>query len=290
MPSPKTADSDQPVIVLFRQDLRIADNRALSAAAETGRPVVCVFIRDDGEKDFRARGAAKNWWLHRSLEALSVKLHDLGATLILRTGDGAKLVPELVAETGADTVFWNRRYDPPAVEADKAMKAALRSGGIDCESFDGHLLHEPWALKTSSGGFYKVYSPFWRGLLAQDEPRPPATAPARIGQPARLPKSESLADWALLPKKPDWASAFSETWTPGEEGAQERLKEFLSDAIRGYGENRDRPDMESTSRLSPHLSLGEITPFQIWAALDDGRRHLPAQELQRKLRGISVAA
>ena len=281
MPSPKTAEPGSPVIVLFRQDLRVGDNRALAAAAETGRPVVCVFIRDDAEKGFRTRGAAKNWWLHRSLEALSAKLETLGARLLLRTGDGAAVVAGIVRDTGAGTVLWNRRYDPPAVAADKALKAALRDDGIECESFDGHLLHEPWQLKTTSGGFYKVYSPFWRALASQDEPRPPVAAPTRIRSPERLPKSEPLAAWDLLPTKPDWAGEFGDVWTPGEDGAQARLKDFLSDAIRGYGEDRDRPDRESTSRLSPHLSMGEITPYQIWAALADGRRHLPAQDVEK---------
>ncbi len=280
MPSTKQEDPERPVLVLFRHDLRVTDNRALSTAAGTGKPFVCAFIRDDGTSGIRKRGAAKGWWLHRSLEALTAQLDKLGVPLVLRTGEGRSVVEALVAETGADMVFWNRRYDPPAIEADKALKAELKAADIACESFDGHLLHEPWEVKTGSGGYYRVYTPFWRAISALPEPRDPVNAPGKMKSPDRQPKSETLADWDLLPKKPDWAASFGEVWEPGEAGARKRLTQFLSGPIDGYGEGRDRPDRESTSRLSPHLSMGEITPFQIWAAIRD-HEGLPGADIEK---------
>ncbi len=271
MPLPETDDIEAAVLVLFRSDLRISDNRALAAAAETGKPVVCAFIRDEGKDGIRAEGAARHWWMHHSIEALAAKLEKLGGKLILRRGEPFSVVRDLVQETGADTVLWNRRYDPPSVQSDKALKAALREDGLSVESFDGHLLHEPWQIKTGAGGHYRIYSPFWRALSAEEEPRPPVDAPKAIKAPARQPKSESLADWKLLPTQPDWSTGFGPVWTPGEDGARARLKAFLDEAVNGYVENRDRPDFESTSRLSPHLAMGEITPFQIWEAT----RYLP---------------
>ncbi|MFN4274388.1 MAG: cryptochrome/photolyase family protein [Aliihoeflea sp.] len=272
MPSPSNSDDHRgSAIVLFRHDLRIADNKALAAAAASGRPVVAVFVLDEVTPGIRKLGGARRWWLHHSLEALSAGLDELGTPLILRSGKMDEVALALVAETGAEAVFWNRRYDQPGIEADKAMKTALKDAGVEVESFDGHLLHEPWRLKTGAGGHYRVYSPFWRAMVAEGDPRPPVDAPTALAKPGKLPVSAKLADWKLLPTKPDWAGGLRETWKPGEKGAQERLEAFLDGGIKGYADDRDRPDMESTSRLSPYLAHGEISPFQIWHAVKEAK-------------------
>lgn len=256
----------KPVLVLFRNDLRVADNRALAAAAQSGRPVMPVFIWD--EKDgSRPLGGAARWWLHHSLQKLSEKLADLGSGLCLRHGPAHETVTSLLKETGADTVLWNRRYDPPAAAADASLKKLLREQGLTAESFDGCLLHEPSRLKTGAGSFYKVYTPFWKALCSGPEPRDPVDAPDKLVCSDREPKSEKLKDWNLLPEKPDWAGGLRERWNPGEEGAWTRLDEFLETELEDYAEGRDRPSADVTSGLSPHLAHGEITPFQILAAL-----------------------
>ncbi|MDP3898101.1 MAG: deoxyribodipyrimidine photo-lyase, partial [Mesorhizobium sp.] len=188
----RDTDRARPVVVLFRHDLRIADNSALHEAAATGKPVVAVFVLDDEAPGGRRLGAARRWWLHHSLAALGRDLARLGARLTLRRGEMRVVAQSLVQETGADLVVWNRRYDPHGISADTAMKSALAERGIAAASHDGHLLHEPWRLTTQAGGPFRVYTPFWRALVSQGEPRDPVPAP-----PALLPYRGDLASDAL---------------------------------------------------------------------------------------------
>ncbi|MCB1382468.1 MAG: deoxyribodipyrimidine photo-lyase [Notoacmeibacter sp.] len=278
MPSPTRKNA--PVLVLFRHDLRMAANGALAAAAASGRPVIPVFILETGDERFRARGAASLWWMHHSLVMLGAALAKAGAPLVFRRGIQREIVASLVNETGAACVFWNRRHDPAGMAADSTLKAALKEDGIEAQSFAGQLLHEPWSLKTGSGGPYKVFTPFWKALDAQlDLPAVP-DAPRTLTRHDGTMTSETLDDWRLLPTQPDWAKGFHDLWTPGEAGAQERLESFLSGAIKDYAENRDRPDMDGTSRLSPHLAHGEITPAQIFHAIRDARPDAPAKDIE----------
>ena len=265
------SDDARPALVLFRNDLRIADNGALAAAANLGRPVLAAFVHDEESEGVRPAGGASGWWLHHSLSALASRLEALGARLILRRGRMQQAVDGLIAESGADSVFWNRRYDPGGVIADTAMKQNLRERGIGAESFDGHLLHEPSRLTTGAGSFYKVFTPFWNALAAAPEPRDPIDPPRRLNGFFGAVSSERLDDLLPLPTSPDWAGGLRASWTPGEDGAHERLEEFLSDGIRGYADGRDFPARPSTSLLSPHLAHGEITPYRIFAALKDRR-------------------
>jgi len=247
-------------IVWFRQDLRIADNPALNAAAARG-PVVPLFILDDVSPGPKWRpGGASRWWLHHSLKALSA---DLGA-LALRRGDPRDLLPEFARKAGASAVFWNRCYEPFAIARDTAIKSALQGQGIEVQSFNAGLLHEPWEIATGSGGPFKVYTPFWRASRAKP-----------VEAPLRKPKldvqtilgSESLDDWGLLPQQPNWAAGWDTIWQPGERGARERLAAFVKTGLAGYKTLRDRPDCENISRLSPHLHWGEISPRQIFARM-----------------------
>ncbi|MGD1877206.1 MAG: cryptochrome/photolyase family protein [Kiloniellaceae bacterium] len=252
-----------PSLVWFRQDLRLADNPALSAAVERGAPVLPVFILDDSGK--WAPGGAALWWLQHSLAALGKDLAKLGAPLCLRRGAAAEILPKLVKESGAEAVFWNRCYEPDAVARDKALKADLTKAGVAVNGFNGALLVEPWELKTGQGEPYKVFTPFWKALLAAGAP------PAALPRPKKLDgvtglESDDLDDWGLLPVKPDWAGGLRAAWTPGEKGAADSLRDFLDEAAAAYPEARDRPDQRGTSRLSPHLHWGDISPRQVWQA------------------------
>jgi deoxyribodipyrimidine photo-lyase len=273
---------NEPALVLFRNDRRVADNGALAAAAQTGRPVIAAFILDEGNGGGRAYGGAAHWWLHHSLAALSRDLAALGVPLILRAGPSAPTVDSLLRETGATTVFWNRRYDPDGVVVDSQMKRVLRERGVRADSFDGQLLHEPSRLRTGAGGFYKVFTPFWNALSAGPEPRDPIDAPDRIKAFKADIQSLSLTDLALVPTSPDWSGGLREAWTPGEAGAATLLDEFLSDNIDVYAQDRDFPAIAATSRLSPHLAHGEITPYQIFAALRDAVNGSPGAAKFRK--------
>ena len=262
-----TSHLQDPAIVWFRNDLRIQDNEALVSGAQHGS-VIPVYIRQtDGLA--RAQGAARDWWLHHSLASLSLSLDRLGTPLILLSGDPADLIPELVRTTGASAVYWNRRYDPAFQAADSALKAELQAQDLIAESFAGQLLHEPTRLRTGSGTFYKVYSPFWRALEPDVENRQPLDAPESLTLYANLSglPGEPLDSWGLLPTRPDWSGGLAEAWTPGETGAHERLSDFIEDRMQGYDDRRDIPGVDATSGLSPHLATGEITPAQIFEAL-----------------------
>jgi deoxyribodipyrimidine photo-lyase len=255
----------KPVIVWFRQDLRLADNPALHAAAASGAPLICLFILDDKIAGDWKWGGASRWWLHHSLAALDKSLK---GKLVLRKGDAATIIKALVKESGADKVMWNRCYEPFAVERDKALKAGL---GDKAHSFNGALLHEPWELKTGAGTPFRVFTPFWKAMRARDVDKALPAPRALTHHPAT---GDVLADWKLLPTHPNWAKGFD--WTPGEKAAQDALYEFL-DGVDDYGAARDLPDRDGTSRLSPHLHWGEISPRQIWHAVQ-ARSHSHGSE------------
>jgi deoxyribodipyrimidine photo-lyase len=275
--SSSAQSSGGPAIVWFRTDLRVADNQALTEAAATGKQVLCVYIlEDDGQR--RAMGAAQCWWLHHSLSALDTTLTSLGAKLVLRRGSAAKILDEMCTATSAVAVHWNRRYDPEGIAIDTLIKASLKERGVQASSFAGQLLHEPTQVKTGAGGPFKVYTPFWRAFSAQPEPRRPFPAPERLNG-FESDTGDALADWGLLPSKPNWATGFAQEWTPGEHGAAHKLDEFLTGGLIGYADGRNLPGIRSTSQLSPHLAMGEISPFQIWEA----SRHFERQSDPRDM-------
>jgi deoxyribodipyrimidine photo-lyase len=255
-----------PIIVWFRQDLRVSDNPALSAAVATGRPVIPLYILDQDSNDLRPMGGASLWWLHGSLESLSHDLHDVGSSLILRKGAAKDTLTQLIAETGADTIYWNRCYEPGAIARDKAIKSALQDDGLDAESFNGSLLYEPWEIRTKQDKPYRVFTPFYRMVLSQGAPAPPLPKPTCIVPCKVRPQSDCLDDWSLQPTQPNWAAGFSKHWSPGESGAHVLLSGFLDDDVTAYKAERDFPGIAATSRLSPHLHFGDISPRQIWSA------------------------
>lgn len=252
-----------PGLVWLRRDLRSQDNPALAAAAAHGS-AIALYIKDDPGAG-RAAGAASDWWLDKSLRALGDDLAARGIPLVLRQGPAAEVLDAVAAEAGAAGVYWNRAYDRPSIDRDKRIKADLRAGGVCCRSFNGALLNEPWQVATGSGGPYRVFTPYWRAArpLAEDaEPGPPL---APVGPLASAPASETLADWGLHPKTPDWSQGFSD-WVPGEAGAWARLEAFLDGPVDAYARGRDFPGRPGVSRLSPHLHFGEISPRQVWSA------------------------
>ena len=259
--SPET----RPSILWFRQDLRLADNPALAAAVRHG-PVVPVFILDDETPGQWRRGGASRWWLHHSLAALDADLKKLGSGLVLRRGPAAMVLEALVKDTGASAIFWNRQYEPWAITRDTHIKERLKAQGLQTESFNATLLREPWEMKTGTGGPYRVFTPFWRAERECLSSIALIDTPRQVPSPSSWPASDPLASWKLLPTKPDWATAFGPLWTPGERGARRRLDTFLERALDLYAGNRDRPDIEATSRLSPHLHFGEISPRQVCKA------------------------
>ncbi len=259
----------ESVLVWFRLDLRLADHPALNAAVATGLPVVPVFIWSPEEEGDGAPGAASRWWLHQSLLRLDESLRAKGSRLVVRRGPVAEALASLAAETNAHRVFRNRVYEPAALEREEGLAEALQSRGVAIESFNGSLLFDPGSIRTTTGGSFHVFTPFWRALWnARGSLRAPTRTPAEIHAPAEWPDSLEIAELGLEPKI-DWASGIRAAWTPGEEGARTRLRAFVRGAVSHYGGERDRTDHEGTSRLSPHLHFGEISPVQLWEAACD---------------------
>jgi deoxyribodipyrimidine photo-lyase len=256
-----------PVIVWFRQDLRLVDNPALAAAVQSGRAVLPLFILDETTPGMRPLGGAARWWLGRSLGALDSAIAKRGGRLVLRRGAAQSTLEAIIAETGADAVFWNRSYEPYVIARDKAIKATLAERDIEVESRNAALLAEPWTMRTKTGQPYKLFTPFWRALSGETQPPRPDPAPAPLRFVNGGLASDALADWKLAPGNPDWAAGFAEHWEPGEAGAERQLDAFLAGGLAGYANERNRPDLVGTARLSPHLHWGEIGPRQVWHAV-----------------------
>lgn len=258
-----------PVIVWFRNDLRIVDHPALVAASRMEAPVIAVYVLDDAAAGAWMRGGASRWWLHHSLAAHAGRLEGLGCKLVLRRGDTIEVLTDIVKESGAATVLCSRSFEPWAVELEGRVREALLEHNVEMKRFAGTLLHDPDDVLTKTGGPYKVYTPFWRAL-SDRAIRTPVAKPAKLDGFDGALASDALDDWGLLPTAPDWAGGLRENWTPGQEGAKRRLAEFLEDSVATYAQMRDVPSEVGTSRLSPHLHFGELTPAQIWHAVRHG--------------------
>ncbi len=242
----------------MRRDLRLADQAALCAACASGLPVIPVYALDDETPRHRAMGGASRWWLHHSLARLDASLHALGSRLILRRGASEQVLSDLAAETGAREIHALHHYEPWWRNAERAV-----SGKLTLHLHHGNYLAPPGSVLTGSGTPYKIYTPFWRALNERLPPVEPLPVPQAIPAPTVWPRSDALDSWNLLPRRPDWAAGLRSEWTPGEAGARVRLGEFASKA-RLYAERRNLPTLEGTSRLSPHLHFGEISPAAVW--------------------------
>ena len=259
-------------IVWFRRDLRLADNPALDHAHRAHQRVVPVFVWDPNAEGDWSPGAASRWWLHHSLEHLDERLRQRGSRLIIERGDTGEALERVRRVTGAEAVYWNRIYDPAFVERDRRLKRALSAQGLRVQSFGGSLLFEPWNLLKSDDSPYLVFTPFWKQMQKRWAAPAAAPEPRELAGPSRWPASLAVEQLELMPSL-DWASGFSPRWTPGELAAGRRLDAFVDDAVGQYGTGRDRPDRHGTSRLSPHLHFGELSPGQVVRALN------PAGEL-----------
>ncbi len=262
-----------PSILWFRQDLRLADNPALTRALAEPGPLLPLFILDDESFGSRRPGAAQRWWLHHSLANLDERLRALGSRLLYRRGAADQVLEALVGETGAKALFWNRCYDPQSVARDRCIKQWAKDRSLEVESFNGLLLKEPWEISTKERKSYRVFTPFWKALRQSYTPEALLPAPTKLPAVPQV-SGDSLESWELIPEHPNWAEGFDEHWQPGDVGAAESLSSFLEDALNGYKALRDRPDRKATSRLSPHLRFGEISPRQIWQAVQN---HLTLQ-------------
>ena len=268
-------------IVWFRRDLRLADNPALLAALDAGLAPIPVYIHAPDEEAPWQPGAASCTWLAKSLRALDADLRQLGSRLLILRGPSLATLERLVEASGAEAVHWNRLYEPATLARDRAVKQALRERGLDAHSHNAALLAEPWTVATLSGEPYRVFTPFWKNAgqrVAEVAPRPTPKALPPVPEALHGLAVEELALEPLL----DWDAGFWDTWRPGEAGAQELLEAFVEGAAHGYGEQRNLPDRAGTSRLSPHLHFGEISPRQVARRVLDARRPAIGEEDRRR--------
>ncbi len=255
-----------PALLWFRRNLRLADNAALIAAAECGDPIIPVYVLDELDA-----GGASRWWLHHSLASLDNDLQKLGAPLLLLSGPPETALARAAEQSGAGRLFFSRRYEPQARRQEEGIGTALDSQ-LEISACDDGYLNHPVMPLTKSQTPFRVFTPYWRAASALPEPPQPQPVPAAIRFADHELESLRLEDLDLLPSKPNWAEGFHDDWTPGEAGALRRL-DALDFAARDYAELRDRPDLDITSRLSPHLHFGEVSARQVWHALHEQAAH-----------------
>ena len=252
-------------IVWFRQDLRLCDNPAFYNACRHDF-IIPIYILDEVSM---LLGGAQKWWLHHSLESLDDGLTQIGLSLCRRQGNALDILKQLVKDYKIDTIYWNRCYEPVAIERDTLIKKFFQTCGVKVLSSNGSLLNEPWKITNTTGHFFKVFTPYWRSCLKQmniPEPYNISSTPKLLQT-----SSEPIASWKLLPSKPNWAAAFENYWQPGENGALIKLANFISSNLSGYSSSRNEPEKNTTSKLSPHLHFGEISPWQIWRAIETAK-------------------
>ncbi|AJY29963.1 FAD binding domain of DNA photolyase family protein [Burkholderia thailandensis 34] len=274
-------DSTAPAVVWFRDDLRVSDHPALARAAESGRPVIGVYVFDE-RAGGRALGGAARWWLHGSLRALDAALAGLGGRLVLLRGDEADTFVSFVAALGAGAVYWNRRYAFAQRALDNAVQTALDARRVAVETFNASLLFEPDDIVNGDGRPYQVFGAYWRAALRRGAPPPPLAAPRRLNGGA-LPEALArrrveLDTLGLEPTRPDWAGGLRDAWRFGEDAAHSLLRAFVDSRLGGYATERDRPGIASTSRLSPYVRFGNLSVRQIWHAAVDAHAHRAATQ------------
>lgn len=253
----------KPSIVWFHQDLRLKDNPALVEAIKQGGAVIPLYIWELSEEGEWGPGGASRVWLHQSLKSLDMSLRARGSALVLRRGESIPVLRSVIRETGADAVYWNRRYEPHAIGMDQQVKTELRSNGIHAESFCASLLFEPWDVRTRQGTPFKVFTPFWKACLAAPDPPFPLSVPSTIPSLKHRPQTLSLEDLRLKPQM-EWVQGILKAWDVGEEAAHNALLRFLKRGIGVYSKDRERPDRTGSSRLSPYLHHGELSPRTVW--------------------------
>lgn len=258
---------DDPVILIFQQDLRIQDNPALIEAIKKNKPIIPIYVLDDASDKNWKMGRASKVWLEFSLKSLQESLKEIGLKLILRKGKLDEELKQIIKETNAREIFFNRHYEPNSFLSDDRLEELFKRSSLDFHSYKANLLVEPWEAKTSQGSFFKVFTRFLNYCLKDFDFRAPLRAPKKAIGFAKPIKTETLQSFDLLPKKPNWAKEIINFWEPGEKGAHKRLAHFIKKNLNEYSRGRDIPSMETTSYLSPHLHFGEISPYIILEAL-----------------------
>jgi len=267
-----------PVILWFREDLRLDDHPGVAAALASGRPILPVYIWDESLTT-RPLGAAARWWLKRSLKVLSENLQKTESRLIIVRGSAAITLSSIANEYKVNTIYCSQICDPKAEDLDFDTLTHLGDQHIELKIVNATLLAPANSLKTKTGKSYRVFTPFGRAMIDRgfaSVDKMPANSGKIWPKPAHWPDSLTLNDLPLGDTKTrsgaDWATGF-DIFTPGEHGARKALDHFIAHGLHAYADGRDRPDQEGTSRLSAHLRFGEISPHRILHAIDEAAHH-----------------
>ena len=245
----------------FRQDLRLDYNPSLEALAKRVDKIIPIYIFDPNQRI----GSVSKWWLEQSLKSLSDSIEIQNGKLNIFLGNPYEIISSLVSDKNIEVFSWNRLYDSYSINRDKKIKLSLKSSSINCETFNGYLLNEPWDIKNKSGTFFKVFTPYWRycNELIKNKKINKKNHNFNFSN-IKLKNSKNLQDLKLTNTKLNWTDKIHHNWLPGENNAKDQLKKFIDNKANNYSVGRDRPDQNLTSKLSPHLHFGEISPIEIY--------------------------
>lgn len=249
-------------IAWFRNDLRVSDNPALFEAAKSS-DILPVYILDTTIPDEFKIGGASKYWLHHSLESLNKSLNN---QLNVYFGNAKEILKNLVNRDDfiVKSIFYNKIYEPWHIQNDSELENELKALGVNIRSFNASLLWDPEEVKKSDGNIYKIFTPFYRSSCTNaKKPREPLPTQVHINIISDGQNKTKIQDLNLLPTI-KWYKEIEDIWKIGEQEAQEKLKSFLDNNVRGYKEKRNYPNKPNTSKLSPHLHFGEISPNQIY--------------------------
>ena len=258
-------DSMRVALVWFRRDLRVANNPALDYALRHCQQVIPIYIEPSLQEQPWVAGAASRWWCHHSLQSLADELSQQNLRLRFFSGNPKQVIQDIIKQSGATVVCWNKLYEPDELELDVHLIKILQ--GVQVQRFDGNLLFTPGSLLNKQGLPYRVFTPFWNNARQQLEvtgvsltrtkkSKPKATKQATL-------KGECTLDQLQLLDEHPWHQKLNNYWTPGEKAAQKRMGFFIKNLVKDYEDNRDIPALDGTSKLSPHLHFGEISAAQI---------------------------
>jgi len=261
--NPEIPKDDSAIILWLRKDLRLSAHPAWQAAIAQKRPVIAVYIWNPKEEEPWPIGEASRWWLNKSLDRLQHDLQSIGSRLIFRSGDSRAELLEIAKTCGSKTIFWSRQYEPHLKNRDQKLKQDLQDLGFTVQSFNSSLLVEPWDILNQTKKPYQVFTAYWKKLEHCVVLPKPYRLRDALQPVKKWPSSLKLSDLEIAPKHP-WHKKLEQHWQPGETQALHRLKNFIDNSASNYAIKRDFMAEDITSRLSPHLHFGEISPLQIW--------------------------
>ena len=261
-----SSPSNQRAIVWFRKDLRLSDHPALDAALQGGMEIIPVFVWDEKEGGSWSPGAASRWWLHYSLESLGSSITKAGGKLLLARGNAAEQLPKIARAHQAGHILYSRAYDPAGIATQEAVEEACDSRGITTESFNASLLQEPWETKNGTGKPFQVFTPYWRKSRAIIYREPASYDPKKLSFVQQTSSPQSLTELALLPDHP-WHNKMGTHWEVSESAAHQQIERTVEEVTRSYATRRNHPSVDGTSRLSPYLAWGQVSPRQICKAI-----------------------